>query len=96
MSLRTGILFPNNLFLGNESLTNLQATLGFFALPNDPLEVVNPLIDNLITLLCAILLTRYSICHRSMLCLIVYSSGALNLGCLQSFASNTLHKVLTL
>ncbi|GAV58925.1 hypothetical protein CFOL_v3_02458 [Cephalotus follicularis] len=35
----------------------LKATLGFFALPNDPLDVVNPLIDNLITLLCAILLT---------------------------------------
>ncbi|POO01806.1 Coatomer beta subunit [Trema orientale] len=35
----------------------LKATLGFFALPNDPVEVVNPLIDNLITLLCAILLT---------------------------------------
>ncbi|GLT92277.1 hypothetical protein SLE2022_101210 [Rubroshorea leprosula] len=35
----------------------LKATLGFFALPNDPAAVVNPLIDNLITLLCAILLT---------------------------------------
>lgn len=35
----------------------LKATLGFFALPNDPTDVVNPLIDNLITLLCAILLT---------------------------------------
>ncbi|KAM6568771.1 hypothetical protein CsatB_016756 [Cannabis sativa] len=35
----------------------LKATLGFFALPNDPVDVVNPLIDNLITLLCAILLT---------------------------------------
>ncbi|KAJ4705027.1 protein SHOOT GRAVITROPISM 6-like [Melia azedarach] len=35
----------------------LKATLGFFALPNDPIDVVNPLIDNLITLLCAILLT---------------------------------------
>lgn len=35
----------------------LKATLGFFALPNDPVNVVNPLIDNLITLLCAILLT---------------------------------------
>ncbi|XP_044471670.1 protein SHOOT GRAVITROPISM 6 isoform X2 [Mangifera indica] len=34
----------------------MKATLGFFALPNDPIEVVNPLIDNLITLLCAILL----------------------------------------
>ncbi|PRQ43676.1 putative condensin complex subunit 1 [Rosa chinensis] len=35
----------------------LKATLGFFALPNDPADVIDPLIDNLITLLCAILLT---------------------------------------
>ncbi|KAL6133487.1 hypothetical protein ACLB2K_065722 [Fragaria x ananassa] len=35
----------------------LKATLGFFALPNDPADIVDPLIDNLITLLCAILLT---------------------------------------
>ncbi|XP_022767243.1 protein SHOOT GRAVITROPISM 6-like isoform X13 [Durio zibethinus] len=35
----------------------LKATLGFFALPNDRIDVINPLIDNLITLLCAILLT---------------------------------------
>ncbi|CAL5387693.1 unnamed protein product [Camellia sinensis] len=35
----------------------MRATLGFFALPIDPADVVNPLIDNLITLLCAILLT---------------------------------------
>ncbi|GFS45810.1 ARM repeat superfamily protein [Actinidia rufa] len=35
----------------------MKATLGFFALPNDPADVVNPLVDNLITLLCAILLT---------------------------------------
>lgn len=35
----------------------LKATLGFFALPNDPIDVVNPLINNLIDLLCAILLT---------------------------------------
>ncbi|KAJ8753981.1 hypothetical protein K2173_001879 [Erythroxylum novogranatense] len=35
----------------------MKATLGFFALPNDPEDVVNPLIHNLITLLCAILLT---------------------------------------
>ncbi|KAJ4833816.1 Protein SHOOT GRAVITROPISM 6 [Turnera subulata] len=35
----------------------MKATLGFFALPNEPAEVVDPLIDNLITLLCAILLT---------------------------------------
>ncbi|MBA0857955.1 hypothetical protein Goshw_019467, partial [Gossypium schwendimanii] len=35
----------------------MKATLGFFALPNDPIDVINPLIDNLITLLCAILLT---------------------------------------
>ncbi|KMT06441.1 hypothetical protein BVRB_7g161120 isoform A [Beta vulgaris subsp. vulgaris] len=35
----------------------LKAVLGFFALPSEPAEVVNPLIDNLITLLCTILLT---------------------------------------
>lgn len=35
----------------------MKATLGFFALPNDSAGAVNPLIDNLITLLCAILLT---------------------------------------
>ncbi|KAK8708807.1 hypothetical protein V6N13_059844 [Hibiscus sabdariffa] len=35
----------------------MKATLGFFALPNDPIDAINPLIDNLITLLCAILLT---------------------------------------
>ncbi|XP_057983736.1 protein SHOOT GRAVITROPISM 6 isoform X2 [Malania oleifera] len=35
----------------------MKATLGFFALPNDPLDAVNPLMDNLITLLCAILHT---------------------------------------
>ncbi|XP_071701301.1 protein SHOOT GRAVITROPISM 6 [Rutidosis leptorrhynchoides] len=35
----------------------MKATLGFFALPNDPAGAVNPLTDNLITLLCAILLT---------------------------------------
>ncbi|XP_022634964.1 protein SHOOT GRAVITROPISM 6 isoform X6 [Vigna radiata var. radiata] len=35
----------------------MKATLGFFAIPNDPVEVVSPLIDNLITLLCAILLS---------------------------------------
>ncbi|XP_019425603.1 PREDICTED: protein SHOOT GRAVITROPISM 6 isoform X3 [Lupinus angustifolius] len=35
----------------------MKATLGFFAIPNDPVHVVNPLIDNLIALLCAILLT---------------------------------------
>lgn len=35
----------------------MKATLGFFALPNDPAGAVNPLIDNLITLMCAILLT---------------------------------------
>ncbi|XP_059667544.1 protein SHOOT GRAVITROPISM 6 isoform X2 [Cornus florida] len=33
----------------------MKATLGFFTLPNNPADVVNPLIDNLITLLCAIL-----------------------------------------
>jgi hypothetical protein len=35
----------------------MKATLGFFSLPNDPSDVVDPLIENLITLLCAILLT---------------------------------------
>ncbi|XP_020263565.1 protein SHOOT GRAVITROPISM 6 isoform X2 [Asparagus officinalis] len=35
----------------------MKATLGFFALPNDPSDIVEPLIKNLITLLCAILLT---------------------------------------
>lgn len=35
----------------------MKATLGFFALPNDPSDIVDPLIKNLITLLCAILLT---------------------------------------
>ncbi|KAF7804391.1 protein SHOOT GRAVITROPISM 6 isoform X1 [Senna tora] len=35
----------------------MKATLGFFAIPNDPVDVVSPLIENLITLLCAILLT---------------------------------------
>lgn len=35
----------------------LKATLGFFALPEDPAEVVEPLIDNLIKLLSTILFT---------------------------------------
>ncbi|PIA54938.1 hypothetical protein AQUCO_00901089v1 [Aquilegia coerulea] len=35
----------------------MKATLGFFALPNDPSEIVDPLINNLVTLLCAILHT---------------------------------------
>ncbi|KAL4592110.1 hypothetical protein LXL04_005094 [Taraxacum kok-saghyz] len=35
----------------------MKATLGFFSLPNDPAGAINPLIENLITLLCAILLT---------------------------------------
>ncbi|XP_068646001.1 protein SHOOT GRAVITROPISM 6 isoform X2 [Aristolochia californica] len=35
----------------------MKATLGLFALPNDPSSVVDSLIENLITLLCAILLT---------------------------------------
>lgn len=38
-----------------------QATLGFFTLASEPVDVVNPLVDNLITLLCTILLTRYII-----------------------------------
>lgn len=48
-------------------LTLCQATLGFFALPNEPSDIVDPLIDNLITLLCAILVTRYGFCHISMI-----------------------------
>nr|XP_029119800.1 protein SHOOT GRAVITROPISM 6 isoform X2 [Elaeis guineensis] len=35
----------------------MKATLSFFALPRDPSDIVDPLISNLITLLCAILLT---------------------------------------
>ncbi|XP_043703621.1 protein SHOOT GRAVITROPISM 6 isoform X1 [Telopea speciosissima] len=35
----------------------MKATLGFFGLPNDPSDIIDPLINNLITLLCAILLT---------------------------------------
>ncbi|KAI4319538.1 hypothetical protein MLD38_033124 [Melastoma candidum] len=35
----------------------LKATLGFFALPSEPMDVINPLVSNLIDLLCAILLT---------------------------------------
>ncbi|XP_031501558.1 protein SHOOT GRAVITROPISM 6 isoform X2 [Nymphaea colorata] len=35
----------------------LEATLGFFALPSEPSDVIDPLINSLITLLCAILLT---------------------------------------
>ncbi|KAJ8622795.1 hypothetical protein MRB53_031324 [Persea americana] len=35
----------------------MKATLSFFALPKDPSDVVDPLINKLITLLCAILLT---------------------------------------
>ncbi|KAJ3682541.1 hypothetical protein LUZ60_015114 [Juncus effusus] len=35
----------------------MKATLGFFALPNEPSNIVDPLISNLITLLCTILLT---------------------------------------
>ncbi|KAL9150059.1 hypothetical protein ABFS82_12G145000 [Erythranthe guttata] len=35
----------------------LKATLGFFGLPNDPPDVMDGLIHNLITLLCAILVT---------------------------------------
>ncbi|KAG5557063.1 hypothetical protein RHGRI_007350 [Rhododendron griersonianum] len=37
----------------------MKATLGFFALPNDPCDVVNPLVENLINLLSAILLTSF-------------------------------------
>ncbi|KAF3774296.1 SHOOT GRAVITROPISM 6 protein [Nymphaea thermarum] len=35
----------------------LEATLGFFALPSEPSDVIDPLVNSLITLLCAILLT---------------------------------------
>ncbi|XP_074563912.1 protein SHOOT GRAVITROPISM 6-like isoform X2 [Curcuma longa] len=35
----------------------LKATLGFFALPSDPSDIIGPLVDNLISLLCAILST---------------------------------------
>ncbi|KAF3328265.1 protein SHOOT GRAVITROPISM 6 [Carex littledalei] len=35
----------------------MKATLGFFALPNEPSNIVEPLINNLITLLCTILHT---------------------------------------
>ncbi|KAG0457440.1 hypothetical protein HPP92_022597, partial [Vanilla planifolia] len=35
----------------------LKATLGFFTLPNEPSEIVDPLMKNLVTLLCAILKT---------------------------------------
>ncbi|KAG6403788.1 hypothetical protein SASPL_136020 [Salvia splendens] len=37
----------------------LKATLGFFGLPDDPPDVINGLIQNLTTLLCAILVTSY-------------------------------------
>ncbi|KAI4349076.1 hypothetical protein L6164_009717 [Bauhinia variegata] len=37
--------------------TRNHGTSGFFAIPNNPVDVVNPLIDNLITLLCAILIS---------------------------------------
>ncbi|KAG6412080.1 hypothetical protein SASPL_124746 [Salvia splendens] len=37
----------------------LKATLGFFGLPDDPPDVINGLIHNLTTLLCAILVTRF-------------------------------------
>lgn len=46
-------------FLCSEDSHFWQATLGFFGLPNDPPDVINGLINNLITLLCAILVTRY-------------------------------------
>lgn len=67
MPLTMGILFVSEIFWVMNLWQIWQATLGFFALPNDPGDVVNPLIDNLITLLCAILLTRYSIIKRAML-----------------------------
>ncbi|XXG42815.1 hypothetical protein AAC387_Pa01g2996 [Persea americana] len=39
----------------------MKATLSFFALPKDPSDVVDPLINKLVTLLCAILLTRFNV-----------------------------------
>ncbi|XXG47207.1 hypothetical protein AAC387_Pa02g1885 [Persea americana] len=45
----------------------MKATLSFFALPKDPSDVVDPLINKLITLLCAILLTRYVLDSLGML-----------------------------
>jgi len=56
----------------------IQATLGFFALPNEPVDVVNPLIENLITLLCAILLTRYCL-FMSFFKLIVFVNMSISL-----------------
>ncbi|CAN4121476.1 unnamed protein product [Withania somnifera] len=35
----------------------MKATIGFFGLPNEPADVIDPLISNLITLLCTILVT---------------------------------------
>ncbi|XP_010325956.1 protein SHOOT GRAVITROPISM 6 isoform X1 [Solanum lycopersicum] len=35
----------------------MKATIGFFGLPNEPADVIDPLIGNLITLLCTILIT---------------------------------------
>nr|XP_009768809.1 PREDICTED: protein SHOOT GRAVITROPISM 6 [Nicotiana sylvestris] len=35
----------------------MKATVGFFGLPNEPADVIDPLIGNLITLLCTILIT---------------------------------------
>ncbi|KAM3325089.1 protein SHOOT GRAVITROPISM 6 isoform X1 [Capsicum chacoense] len=35
----------------------MKATIGFFGFPNEPADVIDPLISNLITLLCTILIT---------------------------------------
>ncbi|KVH90493.1 Armadillo-like helical, partial [Cynara cardunculus var. scolymus] len=51
------IVMKSTQLLLNFLISIKSATLGFFALPNDPAGAVNPLIDNLITLMCAILLT---------------------------------------
>ncbi|KAJ8615068.1 hypothetical protein MRB53_034440 [Persea americana] len=44
----------------------MNATLSFFALPKDPSDVVDPLINKLVTLLCAILLTRFNVGRRDL------------------------------
>lgn len=53
------LLVTTNFLLLLNILHFWQATLGFFGLANDPPDVINGLIHNLITLLCAILVTRY-------------------------------------
>ncbi|KAI4349077.1 hypothetical protein L6164_009717 [Bauhinia variegata] len=43
--------------IATAEIISSKGTSGFFAIPNNPVDVVNPLIDNLITLLCAILIS---------------------------------------